>query len=72
VPLVNTLPAVAVILLSLGMAERDGAMILMGYAMSLLSAAYIAGLLWLATRAGSDADDWFEPVTDFFSQLGGP
>jgi hypothetical protein len=70
VPLVNTLPAVAVILLSLGMAERDGAMILIGYAMSLLSAAYIAGLLWLATRAGRDADDWFEPITDFFSQLG--
>lgn len=54
VPLANTLPAVAIILLCLGMAERDGVLILLGYLVATISVLYVGGLLWLATRAGSD------------------
>lgn len=71
VPFANTLPAVAVILLCLGMAERDGAMILIGYAMSLFSAAYVIGLLWLAAHAGRNANGLFEPIKDLFSRMSG-
>ena len=56
VPFNNTLPAIAIILLSLGLTERDGALILFGYAFTLASAAYIGGLLWLAAAAGSNLD----------------
>ncbi len=52
VPLANTLPAVAIILLCIGMAERDGVLVLFGYALTLLSAAYIGALLALVIRAG--------------------
>jgi hypothetical protein len=54
VPLANTMPAVAIILLCLGMAERDGVLILLGYLVATISVAYVGGLLWLAARAGSD------------------
>lgn len=56
VPLAGTLPAVAVMLLALGMAERDGALILLGYAMTLVATAYVtvltALLVFVAVNAG--------------------
>jgi hypothetical protein len=52
VPFANTLPAIAVILLCLGMAERDGVLLLAGYAVALLSSLYIGALLALVVRAG--------------------
>ncbi|MCU0975092.1 MAG: exopolysaccharide biosynthesis protein [Steroidobacteraceae bacterium] len=52
VPFANTLPAIAVILLCIGMAERDGVLVLAGYAVTLLSAAYVGALLALVIRAG--------------------
>jgi hypothetical protein len=54
VPFANTLPGVGIILLCLGMAERDGLVILLGHATTLLSAAFIGTLLWFAAKAGSD------------------
>ena len=54
VPFANTLPAIAIILVCLGMAERDGVMILFGYAVAVVSALYVGTLIWLAARAGSD------------------
>jgi hypothetical protein len=51
-PLANTLPAVAIILLCIGMAERDGVLVLAGYAVTLLATAYIGALLALVIRAG--------------------
>lgn len=54
VPLANTLPGIAIILLCLGMAERDGALVLAGYVVTLLSAAYVGALLLLVIRAGMD------------------
>lgn len=52
VPLANTLPAIAIILLCIGMAERDGVLVLGGYVVTLLSAVYIGALLALVIRAG--------------------
>ncbi len=54
VPFANTLPAVGVILLALGMAERDGGVILAGYFVTVVAAVFVLGLLYLAIRAGSD------------------
>ena len=45
VPLANTLPAGAVILLGLGMAERDGTCVVLGWLASALATAYIAVLV---------------------------
>lgn len=56
VPLANTLPAVAIILLCLGMAERDGVLVLAGYFTVLLSTAYIGALLALVFYVGMNHD----------------
>ena len=42
VPLAGTLPAVAIMLLALGMAERDGIVILLGYAATVVATIYVA------------------------------
>ena len=47
VPLVGTLPAVAIMLLALGMAERDGVAILLGYAMTIIAMTYVVALTTL-------------------------
>jgi hypothetical protein len=56
VPFSNTLPAIAIILLCLGMAERDGVVILLGYVAALLATTYItallAGLVYAGTNLG--------------------
>ena len=54
VPFANTLPGIGIILLCLGMAERDGVVILAGHAITLISAAFIGTLLYYAAKAGSD------------------
>jgi hypothetical protein len=54
VPFANTLPAVGIILLALGMAERDGVVILVGYFVTLFAALFVGTLLYLAAKAGSD------------------
>ena len=54
VPFANTLPALGIILLSLGMAERDGVVIGLGYAITLFAAVFVGSLLYLAWSAGTD------------------
>lgn len=44
VPLAGTLPAMAIMLLALGMAERDGAVILVGHAMTIVATVYVVAL----------------------------
>jgi hypothetical protein len=56
VPFANTLPAIAIILLCLGMAERDGVLLLIGYGVALISTAYIGALLWLVVHAGMNVE----------------
>jgi hypothetical protein len=52
VPFVNSVPALAIILLCFGMAERDGLVISLGYFVSLVSLAYVGGLMLLVLYAG--------------------
>jgi hypothetical protein len=69
IPFANTLPAIAIILLCLGMAERDGVMILLGYAVSLVATLYVATLLWLAAKAGGNLDVALATVTGLLQRL---
>jgi hypothetical protein len=71
VPFANTLPAIGVILLCLGMAERDGRVILIGYVVSVLSTAYVGTLLWLAARAGSNPAAAWGAFTALLGRLAG-
>jgi hypothetical protein len=69
VPFANTLPAMGVILLCLGMAERDGVAILLGYAVTLFAAAFVGTLLWLAAKAGSDPQAAWQQLREFLQAL---
>lgn len=60
IPFTNTIPAIAIVLLCLGMAERDGVVIALGYGATIASCAYIGGLLWAAWRAGSGLGSYFQ------------
>lgn len=52
VPFANTLPGLAIMLLCLGMAERDGLVIVLGYLLTLIASVYVFGLLLLVVWAG--------------------
>jgi hypothetical protein len=53
IPLTNTLPAIAIILLAAGMAERDGVAVIAGYVATVVATVYIATLLYAVYWAGS-------------------
>ena len=67
VPFVNSLPALAIILLCFGMAERDGAVILLGYLMTVISAVYVGGLVLLVFYAGMRHEEAFEAIRQWFN-----
>lgn len=67
VPFVNSIPALAIMLLCFGMAERDGAVIALGYVTTLLSAAYVGGLIVLIFYAGLRHEQAFELVRGWFN-----
>jgi hypothetical protein len=67
VPFVNSLPAFAIILLCFGMAERDGAVILFGYLMTVVSAVYVGGLVLLVFYAGMRHEEAFEAIRLWFN-----
>jgi len=71
VPFANTLPAIGIILLCLGMAERDGLMILFGYVVAALATAYVGTMLWLAARAGRDPAAAWDAFTALLGKLAG-
>ncbi len=52
VPFVNSVPALAILLMCFGMAERDGAIIALGYLATLVSAVYVGGLIFLVFYVG--------------------
>lgn len=52
VPFSNTLPGIAVLLLALGMIQRDGLVVIGGYLMMFGTMVYFTVLFWLAFRAG--------------------
>jgi hypothetical protein len=67
VPFINSLPALAIILLCFGMAERDGVVILLGYLMTVVSAVYVGGLVLLVFHAGMRHEDAFEAIRLWFN-----
>ena len=67
VPFVNSIPALAILLLCFGMAERDGAVIALGYVTTLLSAAYVGGLIVLIFYAGLRHEQALEMVRGWFN-----
>ncbi len=69
VPFVNTLPALAVILLCFGMAERDGVVILLGYLVTLISSVYVGGIAVFVLYAGMHYEQAFEMLRGWFSSL---
>jgi hypothetical protein len=54
IPFSNTLPGVAVLLLSMGISQRDGLIVLGGYVMIGLTVLYFAGLAYAAYAAGQN------------------
>lgn len=52
IPFSNTLPALSILLLALGMLQRDGIFIVLGYLMLLLTVIYFGGLAVLAFLGG--------------------
>jgi len=62
VPFANTTPAIGVILLCLGMAERDGVVILLGHVVTLLAAIFVGTLLYFAAKAGSNPAAVWEKI----------
>jgi hypothetical protein len=71
VPLANTLPGIAIILVCLGMAERDGVLILLGYLVAAISSVYIGSLLWLVVRAGQNPATVIDGISGFFGRVVG-
>jgi len=67
VPFVNTLPAVAIILLCFGMAERDGVVIVLGWFATLVSAAYVGGLMVLVIYWGMHHEQALAVLRQWFN-----
>ncbi|KPJ82105.1 MAG: hypothetical protein AMJ58_02295 [Gammaproteobacteria bacterium SG8_30] len=70
VPFANTLPGVAIMLLALGMAERDGAVVLFGYLAAAVSTVYVGGLMALVIYAGMNAGAALETLRRWLEQSG--
>ena len=59
VPFSNTLPALAILFLAVGISQRDGVFVLLGYAMLVLTVIYFAVLAWAAFAAGRGLASFF-------------
>lgn len=53
IPFSNTLPGVAILLTALGMIQRDGVVVLAGYAFLMFTTIYFSVLAFVAVRAGN-------------------
>lgn len=67
VPFVNSIPALAIILLCFGMAERDGVVIAVGYFTTFVSAVYVGGLIFLVFYVGLRHEQAIEMLRGWFS-----
>lgn len=59
VPFTNTLPAFAILLLSIGMSQRDGLVVIGGYLFILATLIYFGVLIWLTLQAGQGLFGFF-------------
>ncbi len=71
IPLANTLPGIGIILLCLGMAERDGVLLLFGHLVVLVSVLYVGILLYFAAKAGSNPQATLDMALNLFERLFG-
>jgi len=71
IPFANTLPAIAIILLCLGMAERDGWLLLGGHLVVLVSLLYVSALLYFVVKLGSDPGAALEAVQQMMGRVFG-
>jgi hypothetical protein len=69
VPFTNALPSLAVLLLCVGMAERDGVVIVLGHVVAMVAVLFVGGLLWLVARAGSNPQGALEAVETLLQRL---
>jgi hypothetical protein len=69
VPFINSLPALAILLLCFGMAERDGAVIALGYFATLVSIVYVGGFVVLVFYAGMNYHEVFEMARSWWAGL---
>ena len=67
IPFVNSVPALAVILLCFGMAERDGGVIALGYFVTLVSAIYVGGLMVFILYAGLHYEQVLQLIRGWFA-----
>ena len=67
VPFVNSIPALAILLLCFGMAERDGLVIALGYLLTLVAAVYIAALVYFIFYAGLHHEQALEILRGWFN-----
>ena len=67
VPFVNSVPALAVLLLCFGMAERDGLVIAIGYFTTLVAAVYVGGLIFLLFYVGLRHEQALEQLKLWFN-----
>lgn len=51
IPLGNLLPGISILLISLGLIERDGLCVALGLVMSVVSVVYLQGLIWVSIQA---------------------
>ncbi len=58
-PLTNTIPGLAIILLSLGLMERDGILILIGYGLTLVACVYVAAIAMMGRAGALHIWRWF-------------
>lgn len=60
IPLGNLFPAISILLISLGLIERDGVCVAAGLIMSVISVVYLQGLIWVAIQLISNLlAKWF-------------
>ena len=52
IPFSNTLPGIAILLLAVGMSQRDGLLVAAGYGMIVLTLVYFSFLAWAAWAGG--------------------
>lgn len=60
IPFSNTLPAVAILLLAVGLIQRDGLMLLVGYLFIVFTVIYFGALAYGAYAAGTGMVDFFK------------
>ena len=67
VPLVNSIPALAVLLLCFGMAERDGLVIVIGYFTTMIATVYVGGLIFLLFYVGLRHEQALEQLKHWYN-----